>query len=134
MSRKGAFREGAKRSAARKAVEARSVGREATLAGKMDVILERVGAVAKDVASLSQDVADYRKDVSGVKDVVKGENVFTRWTIFGTIVASAIGVLALVLTTQGSMQAANGNVLGAIQAGLAMKAATQPQPAALEKK
>jgi hypothetical protein len=116
------------------AVEARSVGREATLAGKMDVILERVGAVAKDVASLSQDVADYRKDVSGVKDVVKGENVFTRWTIFGTIVASAIGVLALVLTTQGSMQAANGNVLGAIQAGLAMKAATQPQPAALEKK
>jgi hypothetical protein len=100
-------------------VEARATGRENTLVGRMDLLLEKF-------SNLSDKVTGYAGEVGKVREAVRSENIFTRWTIVVTMVTVALAFLGIVVATQGTMTAANGNVLGAVQAGLAMKQATAP--------
>jgi hypothetical protein len=110
-------------------IEAKAEGRQGVLDGKLDRVLDQM-------AALSRNVSDYRDDVKTVNQTVKSENLFTRWTLIGTVIAVALGVLGLLLTFQGSMTTANGNVLGAFQAGAAAQAlkteAPTPPPAPVQ--
>lgn len=76
-------------------------------------------AVALAVSSLNSNVTDQRREN-------RTDNTFTRWTIAGIVITSALAVVGIVIATQGTMTTANGNVLSALQAGLSVQAASVP--------
>ena len=63
--------------------------------------------------ALTTQINDLKSDVGGIK----ADNKFTRWTIAGIALGSALTVIGIVIATQGTLTTANGNVLSAFGAG-----------------
>ncbi|MBX9615470.1 MAG: hypothetical protein K2X25_07735 [Caulobacteraceae bacterium] len=76
-----------------------------------------------DIRALTTAVGDLAKNVQTSGQEARADNTFTRWTIAGIVLTSALAVVGIVVATQGTMTAANGNVLSGIQAGLALQSA-----------
>ena len=84
---------------------------QADMNGKIDRLVDSIGR-------LGDDVKESRSD-----------NKFTRWTIAGLAVGMfgvVIALVALMLTFQGTMTTANGNLIAALKAEPAAATATAP--------
>ena len=99
-------------------IEQKAETRQAVTDGKLERIADAVDVLTK---TLTSQMADLKSDVAEVKS----DNKNTRWAIAGIVLASALAVVGIVVTTQGTMTTANGNVLAAFGAG---KEAGAPAP------
>ena len=88
----------------------------------------RADALGNKIDRLSEVVENLAKGVADSTRETKKDNNATRVTVVTVVVASALAVLGLVAAIQGTMTTANGNVLSALQAGLAVQASQAPSP------
>lgn len=93
------------------AVEANAKAREVGLAGKLDLVLERLGNLSTKVDT---EIGTLAGKVSTLGSEVRADNANTRWTIAAIFVGTTLAALAALWATQA-------NLLSAFQAALAIK-------------
>ena len=81
------------------AVEARTDTKFTELVGKLETLVTAINGrfenVNEKLATLGKDVSSARADVASARS----ENLQTRWWIIGTVVASALAVIAIVIAS-----------------------------------
>lgn len=97
-------------------LEQKAETRQVVIEGKIDRLVESISALSGSVGE------------------VKKDNSFTRWSIAGIAVTTALAAVGIIVATQGTMTTANGNVLSAFQAGQAAAQSPEAPEKVTEKK